>query len=164
MGREKTSSQRSIFTRFKIIIKGIYNIAFSPLGRRKPRFPPQESTAAPSTRTESDTLSTTTTAVATTGYHDEFQAAIAHLQAAYSTADAYLPPYLWDALNPTERFACVGDLCAHIGDQVPVQVVKLIARDVLRALQRHHEQEDEPYRGNLCSAISVLSPWPLSFN
>jgi serine/threonine-protein kinase SRPK3 len=54
------------------------------------------------------------------------------------TTEVYLPGYLWDALNPTERYASVADLCAHIGDQLPIQVVKLIARDVLRALQDLH--------------------------
>ena len=52
--------------------------------------------------------------------------------------EVYLPGHLWDALNPTERFASVADLCAHIGDQLPLQVVKLIARDVLRGLEDLH--------------------------
>ena len=52
--------------------------------------------------------------------------------------EVYLPGHLWDALNPTERFASVADLCAHIGDQLPIQVVKLIARDVLRGLDDFH--------------------------
>jgi len=56
-------------------------------------------------------------------------------QQALRTTEVYLPGYLWDALNPTERYASVADLCAHIGDQLPIQVVKLISRDVLRALQ-----------------------------
>ena len=59
-------------------------------------------------------------------------------QQALHTTEVYLPGYLWDALNPTERYASVADLCAHIGDQLPIQVVKLIARDVLRALQDLH--------------------------
>ena len=59
----------------------------------------------------------------------------ASFQQALRTTEVYLPGYLWDALNPTERYASVADLCAHIGDQLPIQVVKLIARDVLRALQ-----------------------------
>ena len=52
--------------------------------------------------------------------------------------EVYLPGHLWDALNPTERFASVADLCAHIGDQLPIQVVKLIARDALRGLEDFH--------------------------
>ena len=52
--------------------------------------------------------------------------------------EVYLPGHLWDALNPTERFASVADLCAHVGDQLPIQVVKLIARDVLRGLEDFH--------------------------
>lgn len=59
-------------------------------------------------------------------------------QQALRTTEVYLPGYLWDALNPTERYASVADLCAHVGDQLPIQVVKLIARDVLRALQDLH--------------------------
>ncbi|KIM36903.1 hypothetical protein M413DRAFT_424015 [Hebeloma cylindrosporum] len=59
-------------------------------------------------------------------------------QQALRTTEVYLPGYLWDALNPTERYASVADLCAHIGDQLPIQVVKLIARDVLRGLQDLH--------------------------
>ena len=61
-------------------------------------------------------------------------------QQALRTTEVYLPGYLWDALNPTERYASVADLCAHIGDQLPIQVVKLIARDVLRALQDLHSE------------------------
>ena len=52
--------------------------------------------------------------------------------------EVYLPGHLWDALDPTERFASVADLCAHVGDQLPIQVVKLIARDVLRGLEDLH--------------------------
>ena len=52
--------------------------------------------------------------------------------------EMYLPGHLWDALDPAERFASVADLCAHIGDQLPIQVVKLIARDVLRGLEDFH--------------------------
>jgi hypothetical protein len=54
------------------------------------------------------------------------------------TAEVYLPGPVWDALDPTARFASVADLCAHVGDQLPVQVVKLLARDVLRALGNVH--------------------------
>ncbi|KAF8161647.1 kinase-like domain-containing protein [Crassisporium funariophilum] len=53
----------------------------------------------------------------------------------FKPTEVYLPGPLWDALNPTERFASVADLCAHVGDQLPIQVVKLIARDVLRGLE-----------------------------
>lgn len=52
--------------------------------------------------------------------------------------EVYIPGHIWDALNPTERFASVADLCAHVGDQLPIQVVKLIARDVLRGLEDLH--------------------------
>ena len=64
--------------------------------------------------------------------------------------EVYLPGHLWDALNPTERFASVADLCAHIGDQLPLQVVKLIARDVLRGLEDFHTHE------GLCITVNFL--------
>ncbi|KAK7025964.1 hypothetical protein VNI00_015793 [Paramarasmius palmivorus] len=52
--------------------------------------------------------------------------------------EEYLPGDVWDSQNPAERFASAGDLCAHLGDQLPVQVVKLIAHDVLQGLQYLH--------------------------
>ena len=61
--------------------------------------------------------------------------------------EVYLPGHLWDALNPTERFASVADLCAHIGDQLPLQVVKLIARDVLRGLEDFHNTRGIAHNG-----------------
>ena len=61
--------------------------------------------------------------------------------------EVYLPGHLWDALNPTERFASVADLCAHVGDQLPIQVVKLIARDVLRGLDDFHNTSGIAHNG-----------------
>ena len=61
--------------------------------------------------------------------------------------EVYLPGHLWDALNPTERFASVADLCAHVGDQLPIQVVKLIARDVLRGLEDLHNTRGIAHNG-----------------
>jgi hypothetical protein len=61
--------------------------------------------------------------------------------------EVYLPGHLWDALNPTERFASVADLCAHVGDQLPLQVVKLIARDVLRGLEDFHNTRGIAHNG-----------------
>lgn len=52
--------------------------------------------------------------------------------------EVYLPAHVWDSLNPSERYASVADLCAHVGDQLPIQIVKLIARDVLRELETLH--------------------------
>ena len=54
------------------------------------------------------------------------------------TKEIYIPCHEWDAQNPAERYASVTDLCAHIGDQLPIQVVKLIARDILRSLDNLH--------------------------
>jgi hypothetical protein len=62
-------------------------------------------------------------------------------------AEEYLPGHIWDALDPGERYASVGDLCAHVGDQLPVQVVKLIARDLLRGLENLHETRGIAHSG-----------------
>ena len=55
-----------------------------------------------------------------------------------SSREVYLPARVWDALNPSERYASVADLCAHTGEQLPIQIVKLIARDILRELETIH--------------------------
>ena len=68
--------------------------------------------------------------------------------------EVYLPGHVWDALNPTERFASVADLCAHVGDQLPIQVVKLIARDVLRVLEDFHNTHGIAHNGK-----SFLHKW-----
>lgn len=70
-----------------------------------------------------------------------------HVQPCPSTEEVYLPGHVWDALNPTERFASVADLCAHIGDQLPIQLVKLIARDVLRGLDDFHNTRGTAHNG-----------------
>lgn len=61
--------------------------------------------------------------------------------------EEYLPGYLWDAQDPGERYASVNDLCAHVGDRLPIQVVKLIARDVLRGLENLHETHGTAHNG-----------------
>ncbi|KDR69734.1 hypothetical protein GALMADRAFT_77163 [Galerina marginata CBS 339.88] len=74
----------------------------------------------------------------------------------HAQAEVYLPAHVWDALNPGERFASVADLCAHIGDKLPMQVVKLIARDVLRGLER--PKNGSCPRGNINPNTILLSP------
>ena len=77
--------------------------------------------------------------------------------------EVYLPGHLWDALNPTERFASVADLCAHIGDQLPIQVVKLIARDVLRGLDEFHNTRGIAYNSKFSSLDDwFLETWTIS--
>ena len=75
--------------------------------------------------------------------------------------EVYLPGHVWDALNPTERFASVADLCAHIGDQLPIQVVKLIARDVLRGLEDFHNTRGIAHNGK-SFLMMVLERWTTS--
>lgn len=52
-----------------------------------------------------------------------------------------LPGRDWDVLGEVEdeRYASLADLCTHVGEQLPTQVVKLIARDVLRELEHLHD-------------------------
>ncbi|KAF8953644.1 kinase-like domain-containing protein [Flammula alnicola] len=76
---------------------------------------------------------------------------------ALCAAEVYLPGHLWDALNPTERFASVADLCAHVGDQLPIQLVKLIARDILRELGNLHNSRGAAH-GNINPNSILLSP------
>ncbi|KAF9257928.1 kinase-like protein [Marasmius fiardii PR-910] len=59
-------------------------------------------------------------------------------QPIHSVPEEYLPCDVWDSQNPAERYASAGDLCAHLGDQLPVPLVKLIARDVLQGLKYLH--------------------------
>ena len=54
--------------------------------------------------------------------------------------EAYLPGNVLDGEpGEDERYASLADLCTHVGEQLPIQVVKLIARDVLRELEHLHE-------------------------
>ena len=46
-----------------------------------------------------------------------------------------------------ERYASLADLCNHVGGQLPPQVVKLIARDVLRELDHHYEARGVAHGG-----------------
>ncbi|KAF5372690.1 hypothetical protein D9615_009877 [Tricholomella constricta] len=68
----------------------------------------------------------------------------------------------WSASDATsgERYMSVADLCAHIGGQLPIQVVKLIARDVLRGLENLHETRGTAHCGLNLNSI-VLSPYDM---
>ncbi|KAF8058511.1 kinase-like domain-containing protein [Lyophyllum atratum] len=64
----------------------------------------------------------------------------------------------WSASDVGERYSSVADLRAHIGlGQLPIQVVKLIARDVLRGLENLHEARGIAH-GVLCLNNIMLSP------
>ncbi|KAJ4490312.1 kinase-like domain-containing protein [Lentinula aciculospora] len=71
--------------------------------------------------------------------------------------EVYIPGHVWDSQNPSERYACVGDLCAHIGDQLPIHLVKRIARDVLRGLVNLHETRGKAH-GDLNQDCILISP------
>jgi len=45
------------------------------------------------------------------------------------------------------KYASLSDLCSHLGRRVPIQLVKLVARDTLKALKDFHQNKDRPYRG-----------------
>ncbi|KAG5641347.1 hypothetical protein DXG03_005453 [Asterophora parasitica] len=69
--------------------------------------------------------------------------------------------YEWNATDTFgERHVSVADLCAHIGNQLPIQVVKLIARDVLRGLENLHEAHRVVHCGLDLNSI-VLSPYDM---
>ncbi|KAG5650858.1 hypothetical protein H0H81_010738 [Sphagnurus paluster] len=54
--------------------------------------------------------------------------------------------HAWSASDaPVASQNTVADLCAHLGRQLPIQVVKLIARDVLRALEDLHKMHGMAY-------------------
>ncbi|RDB20699.1 Serine/threonine-protein kinase SKY1 [Hypsizygus marmoreus] len=53
--------------------------------------------------------------------------------------DEDLDPWGASYSDDAERYASVADLCTHVGSQLPIQLVKLIARDVLRALEELHD-------------------------
>ncbi|KAJ3893856.1 kinase-like domain-containing protein [Lentinula edodes] len=71
--------------------------------------------------------------------------------------EVYIPGHVWDSQNPSERYASVGDLCAHIGDQLPIHLVKWIARDVLRGLANLHESRGKAH-GDLSQDCILISP------
>ncbi|KAF9078480.1 kinase-like domain-containing protein [Rhodocollybia butyracea] len=71
--------------------------------------------------------------------------------------DIYLPGHVWDSQNPGERYASVGDLCAHIGDQLPIHLVKRIARDVLRDLANLHGTRGKAH-GDINPDNILISP------
>lgn len=73
-----------------------------------------------------------------------------------SSREVYLPARVWDALNPSERYASVADLCAHAGEQLPIQIVKLIARDILRELEKLHALSGT--HGDINPNTILLSP------
>ncbi len=45
------------------------------------------------------------------------------------------------------KYASVADLCSHLGRRIPIKLVKLVARDTLKALKDYHQSRDRPYRG-----------------
>jgi hypothetical protein len=45
------------------------------------------------------------------------------------------------------KYASVADLCSSLGRRIPIQLVKLVARDTLKALKDFHQNSDRPYRG-----------------
>jgi len=65
--------------------------------------------------------------------------------------EGYLPEYDWNVHDREEgeRYASLADLCTHVGGQLPTQVVKLIARDVLRELEHLHEARGVAHSGTL---------------
>ncbi|KAL0567766.1 hypothetical protein V5O48_014225 [Marasmius crinis-equi] len=78
-------------------------------------------------------------------------------QPIFSRPEEYLPCDVWDSQNPAERYASAGDLCAHLGDQLPVPLVKLIARDVLQGLKYLHEIRGSTH-GDINPDCILLSP------
>ncbi|KAJ7571936.1 kinase-like domain-containing protein [Mycena floridula] len=73
-----------------------------------------------------------------------------------SRYEEYVSGPAWDALDPQERFGSVGDVCAHLAEQLPLQLVKLIARDVLRELDLLHDAG--LVHGNITRTTILLSP------
>ncbi|ESK83495.1 serine kinase [Moniliophthora roreri MCA 2997] len=71
--------------------------------------------------------------------------------------EEYLPGDVWDSQNPAERFASAGDLCAHLGDQLPVQLVKLIAHDVLQGLKYLHDVRGTTH-GDVSQDTILIAP------
>ena len=66
-----------------------------------------------------------------------------------SATDVYLPSHSRYTLSASDSFrelVSIADLCSQLGNQLPVQLVKLVAKDVLRALINIHKK-GEPYRG-----------------
>lgn len=61
--------------------------------------------------------------------------------------DLYLQNY-----DSDWEFASIADLCSQLGNQLPLHLVKLAAKDVLRSLIDIHKK-GKPYRG---SNIHVL--------
>lgn len=67
-----------------------------------------------------------------------------------SATGVYLPShtrYTLSASNSIRESVSIADLCSQLGNQLPVQLVKLVAKDVLRALINIH-RKGEPYRGS----------------
>lgn len=76
--------------------------------------------------------------------------------------EIYLPSHIWDSQNPVERYASVGDLCAHLGEQLPIQLVKRIARDVLRGLVVLHKTRGMAHGGEYTRSIRPFILIPMS--
>ena len=66
----------------------------------------------------------------------------------YAT-DIHFPNDRPAAFCPSQKSAPISDLCSNLGPQLPLQLVKLVARDVLRALSNLYCTTDEPYGGSL---------------
>jgi serine/threonine-protein kinase SRPK3 len=66
-----------------------------------------------------------------------------------NAGESCLPGHGWNVLEvgEDERYASLADLYTHVGEQLPTQVVKLIARDVLRALEHLHEARGVAHGG-----------------
>ncbi|KAJ3790096.1 kinase-like domain-containing protein [Lentinula aff. detonsa] len=95
-----------------------------------------------------------------TKHRQKIQSAIdggGRLEPMFFRPEAYIPDHVWDSQNPGERYASVGDLCAHIGDQLPIYLVKQIARDVLRGLANMHQTRGKAH-GDLSQDCILISP------
>ncbi|KAF9464001.1 kinase-like domain-containing protein [Collybia nuda] len=71
--------------------------------------------------------------------------------------EAYCPRQERDDTDRGGRYESLSELCARVGYQLPIQVVKLIARDVLRELQILHEESGVAH-GDLNTNNIFLSP------
>ena len=49
--------------------------------------------------------------------------------------------------DPSEHLVSVGELCAHLGQQLPIPIVKLISRDILEGLAYLHDIRGVTHNG-----------------
>jgi serine/threonine-protein kinase SRPK3 len=75
-----------------------------------------------------------------------------------NTNGEFLFEHNWNVLGGSddERYASLADLCVHVGEQLPTQVVKLIARDVLRELEHRYEARGVAHGGMFPSHESMI--------